>query len=113
MERTRLDVLVEVLGIGKDKVATRNSKTSGKSIDESSNEFIVSEREVETYYDVLKGDELDGRLEDLIHDCFSEEEIEETYGMNESGEPDLSTADINTYLNLVAEKEGYFIYTPQ
>lgn len=113
MEKTRLEVLAGVLGISKDAFTTRNHLLSNEPIDENSDEFILKKGEDSTYYNVLKEDELDARVADLINDCFSDEEIEETYGLDENGEPDLSSADINTYMELVAEVDGYSIYTPE
>jgi hypothetical protein len=111
MEKTRLEVLAEVLGLPKEAFSTRNSLSSSEQVDENSDEFILKQGEEEAYYNVLKNDELDSRVADLINDCFSEEEIEETYGLEENGEPDLSTADINTYMELVAKTDDYYVYT--
>lgn len=112
MSKTRLDVLTEVVGIQKEQVFIRESLLSNKLIDENSSEFIVKEGDESIYYDVLTSDEFDSRVESLIYDCYSEEEIEEMYGLNDDGTPDLSSADIETYLKLVGEKEGYFVFTP-
>lgn len=112
MEKTRLDVLVKTLGISKEAVSTRSSQ-AGQAVDPNANEFIVKEGKAEVYYNVLKADELDDRVQELINDLYSEEEIAETYGLDENGEPDLSSADINTYMELVEEIEAYFIYTPE
>jgi len=111
--KTRLEVLIGVLNINKESVTTRSSELSAMPVNEDSDEFIVKTKTDEVYYNVLKSDELDSRVQDLINDCYTEEEILENYGVDENGEPDLSTADINTYLDLVAESEGYMIYTPQ
>lgn len=113
MEKTRLQVLSEVLSIPAGQIFTRNSLLSGEPVEANSSEFVVKNEGQEVYYDVLKDDELDARVEDLINDCYSEEEIVDTYGLDEEGNPDLSTADINTYLVLVAEKDDYYVYTAE
>lgn len=112
-EKTRLEVLLSVLGkSGATIVVTRNNLNFGEEVNVNSTEFIVVEDGNEKYYDVLKEEEVDGRLEDLINECFSEEELEETYGRDQEGKIDLSTADIETYLELVGESGIYSIYTP-
>lgn len=106
--KTRLEVLAEVLGVPKEQISTRNHH---ESTGENGNEFIVKEGQEDVYYNVLREDELDARVEELITDCYSEKEIEETYGLTEEGTPNFSTADLETYMELVGEVEGYFIYT--
>lgn len=113
MKKTRLEVLAEVLGTSKELFHTRNSLMGVEPVNENSDEFILKEGDNNVYYDVLKQDELDGRVVDLINDCYSEEEIADMYPVGEDGEPDFSSADINTYMELVAEKDGYYIYTPE
>lgn len=114
MEKTRLAVLLDVLKVNESVVQTRNTLMGiVEKVDANSTEFIVVEGDQNKYYDVLKADELDSRAEEVILECFSEEEIEENYGRDEEGNFDLSTADINTYMELVAEQDGYSIYTPQ
>lgn len=110
--KTRLDVLLEVLGNPEDvSIVTLRHITSGEVVDENGTEFFVGEERKEKCYDVLKEEEIQARLEDLLNDCYSEEELEETYGRDQEGNIDLTTADIGTYLELVGTSGVYSIYT--
>ena len=108
---TRLDALIKALEITKEKVSTRNQSSENGELDHNASEFIVDWGDGDSWYEVLKeGNEVDLRLEDLLYDCYGEEELVDFYGVDENGEVDLSSADIGTYLERIATVGEYTVY---
>lgn len=106
--RTRLSILADFLEIPAEQFASRFMKTGNWIEDDNVPEFYVKKDADEFYFDVLTNVELDDRAISLVTDLFSDEEIEENYPGG-----DFSSIDINTYLHLLGEVEGYFIYVPE
>lgn len=108
---TRLDALIKALEITKENVTTRNQSNGSGEVDYNASEFIVNKGNGDTWYEVLKeGNEVELRLEDLLYNCYGEEELAEFYGVDENGTVDLSSADIDTYLERVATVGEYIIF---
>lgn len=107
---TRLEVLIKVIDVNKEQISTRNQMKESDKIDIHSSEFFVKEGNIEYGYDVLKGDEIEARLEECLSELHTEEELIEIYGLDESGNLDLSSADIETYLTRIATVGEYTVY---
>lgn len=106
--RTRLSILADFLEISAEHFISRFMKTGNPEEDNNVPEFFIKKNGDEFYFDVLTEEELDDRAISLVTDLFSDEEIEENYPGG-----DFSSIDINTYLHLLGEVEGYFIYVPE
>lgn len=105
--RTRLSILADFLKVPKQDFTSRFLKTGNREEDDNVTEFLVKKDGERFYFDILTNDELDDRAISLVNDLFSDEEIEESYPGG-----DFSSIDINTYMHLLGEVEGYFIYVP-
>ncbi len=103
MEKTRLEILSNVISVT-DEIKTRESAMGGE-IDPNCDEFII----VEDWYNVLKEDELNSRLSDLLNECYTAEELLSMYGTEDS-DVAAESADIEIYLTKVVEVDGYIIY---
>lgn len=108
---TRLDALIKALEISKENVSTRNQLNGKGAVDHNASEFFVNLGFSESCYEVLKeGNEIELRLEDLLYESYGEEELAGFYGADENGEVDLSSADIDTYLERIQTIGEYTIF---
>lgn len=104
MEKKRLEVLAETLGISTSEIQTRESAMGGEIV-LNCTEFVVKEQ----WYNVLKDDELNVRLSELLNDCYTTEELIATYNTDDAEVAALSS-DIDVYLMKIDERDGYFVY---
>lgn len=106
----RIEALAKLLGINQEQISSRFIK---EDVDSGvANEYYVEENGESIYYDVLKEDEIHGRLESMFEAIYSGEEIFEMYGTTNAAEA-AEEADISLYLSLVGTIRDYQVYTAE